>query len=412
MPNSRRRAKEVERGQVCDPVSTKPLADIRVLDLTRLLPGPMCSLHLADMGADVIKIEDPGPGDYSRHRRSDEKASLAPVFDQINRNKRSLKLDLKQPEGVQTFMDLVAESHVLIEGFRPGVMARLGIDYARVRERNPAIVFCAISGYGQDGPLRDVAGHDINYCSYAGVLHQCGARDGPPSPPNIQIADLLGGTLSAVMGILAALLDAQRSGKGRYVDVAMTDCTLAHSVVPFARATSEGEARPRGQDALSGGLPCYGVYETSDGKYMALGALEEKFWQAFCEAVARPDLAEHHMVSGDAADRVRDEVAAIFKSSSRDEWVERLTDVDCCASPVLSPAEARRHPQLVERGMFVTTDDAANESDQLAFPLHMSDFEFSVERLAPGHGENSRDVLAEIGYDDARIRELEAKGVI
>jgi len=234
-------------------VSNKPLAGIRILDLTRLLPGPMCGLHLADMGADVIKIEDPGAGDYSRHRKAGDKAGLAPIFDQINRNKRSLKLDLKQAEGVQAFMDLVAQSHVVIEGFRPGVMTRL-----RVRAHNPGIVFCAISGYGQDGPLRDVAGHDINYCGYAGVLHQSGSRGGPPAIPNLQIADLLGGALSAAMGILAALVDAQRSGEGRYVDVAMTDCTLAHNVVPFARAKLDGEARPRGQDALNGGLPCYG----------------------------------------------------------------------------------------------------------------------------------------------------------
>jgi crotonobetainyl-CoA:carnitine CoA-transferase CaiB-like acyl-CoA transferase len=393
-------------------LSTKPLSDIRVLDLTRLLPGPMCGLHLADMGADVIKIEDPGPGDYSRHRRTDSKAGVARIFDLINRNKRSLKLDLKQPQGVEAFMDLAATSHVIVEGFRPGVVARLGIDFARVRERNPAIVYCAISGYGQDGPLRDAAGHDINYCGYAGVLHQCGGRDGPPSAPNFQIADLLGGTLSAVMGILAALVDAQRSRVGRYVDVSMTDCTLAHSVAAFGRVNAEGEARPRGRDALSGGLPCYGVYETSDGGYMALGALEEKFWQAFCEAVGRPDLSEHHMVSGATADRVRAEVAAIFKSESRDEWAERLADADCCASPVLSPAEARRDPQLIARGMFVAGEDTGVEVDQLAFPLHMSDFEFSVDRPAPGHGEHSREILAEIGYDEARIDDLQAKGII
>jgi crotonobetainyl-CoA:carnitine CoA-transferase CaiB-like acyl-CoA transferase len=393
-------------------VSTKPLAGIRVLDLTRLLPGPMCGLHLADLGADVIKIEDPGAGDYARHRRADGKAGPAPVFNLINRNKRSLKLDLKQADGVQAFMDLATEAQVIIEGFRPGVVSRLGIDYPAVRAVNPAIVYCAISGYGQDGPLRDVAGHDINYCGYAGVLHQSGSRDGPPAVANFQIADLLGGTLSAVMGILAALVDAQRSGQGRYVDVSMTDCTLAHSVVPFARVTTEGEARPRGQDALSGGLPCYGVYETSDGRYMALGALEMKFWQAFCEAVARPDLIAHHMVSGETADRVRTEVAAIFKSASRDEWAERLAGADCCASPILSPAEARQHPHLVARGMFVSGDDAGVESEQLAFPLRMSDFTFSVERQAPSHGEHSREILAEIGYDENRIEELEEKGTI
>ena len=372
----------------------------------------MCSLHLADLGADVIKVEDPGPGDYARHRVAGNKAGLAPVFAQINRNKRSLKLDLKQSEGVQAFLDLAAESHVLIEGFRPGVMARLGLDYPRVQKRNPAIVYCALSGYGQTGPLRDAAGHDINYCGYAGVLHQCGARGGPPAVPNFQIADLLGGTLSAVMGILAALVDAQRSGRGRYVDVSMTDCTLAHNVVPFARASSEGEARPRGQDSLSGALPCYGVYETADGKHMALGALEEKFWRAFCEAVARPDLAEHHMVSGETADRVGAEVAAIFKSASRDEWTQRLAGADCCASPVLSPAEARHHPQLMERGMFVNADGAGVERDQLAFPLQMSDFSFTVERRAPAQGEHSREILAEIGYDDERLASLEKSGVI
>lgn len=386
-------------------LSTKPLAGIRVLDLTRLLPGPMCSVHLADMGADVIKVEDPGAGDYSRHRRADTEAGLAPVFEQINRNKRSLKLDLKQPEGVATFLDLAAESQVIMEGFRPGVVSRLGIDFERVRARNPAVVYCAISGYGQDGPLRDAAGHDINYCGYAGVLHQCGARDGPPSVPNFQIADLAGGALSAAMGILAALVDARGSGTGRYVDVSMTDCTLAHNVVPFARAHVEGDARARGRDALSGELPCYGVYETADGGYIALGALEEKFWRAFCEAVGRPDLAEHHMVSGETADRVRAEVAGIFASMGRDEWVARLAGADCCASPVLSPAESRRHPQLIERGMFV-------EDGRLAFPLHMSDFEFSVRRPAPGHGEHSREILAEIGYDEARIEALARKGVI
>jgi len=386
-------------------LSTKPLSGIRVLDLTRLLPGPMCSVHLADMGADVIKIEDPGAGDYSRHRRADSKASLAPVFDQINRNKRSLKLDLKQPEGVETFLDLAEQSDVVIEGFRPGVVTRLGIDFDRVRVRNPAIVYCALTGYGQDGPLRDAAGHDINYCGYAGVLHQCGTRDGPPSVPNFQIADLAGGALSAAMGILAALLDAERSGTGRYVDVSMTDCTLAHNVVPFARADAEGDARPRGRDALSGELPCYGVYETSDGQYIALGALEEKFWRTFCEAVERPDLVEHHMVTDDTAYRVRAEVAAIFKSMSRDAWVERLADVDCCASPVLSPAEARHNQQLVSRDMFV-------EAGRLAFPIKMSAFEFSVERPAPGHGEHSREILAEIGYDRARIEALAEKGVI
>jgi crotonobetainyl-CoA:carnitine CoA-transferase CaiB-like acyl-CoA transferase len=214
------------------------------------------------------------------------------------------------------------------------------------------------------------------------------------------------------MGILAALVDAQRSGRGRYLDVSMTDCTLAHNVVPFARVQTEGDARPRGKDTLSGGLPCYGVYETSDGGYMALGALEEKFWRNFCEAVGRPDLVQHHLVIGEAAERVRAEVAGIFRSGSREDWTRRLSGADCCASPVLSAAEARQHPHLKERGMFVAPDGAGIASEQFAFPLHMSDFAFQVERPAPGHGEHSRQILAEMGYDDARIGGLEEKGVI
>jgi len=207
-------------------------------------------------------------------------------------------------------------------------------------------------------------------------------------------------------------VDAQRTGEGRYVDVAMTDCALAHNVVPVGRAVAEGAARPRGEDTLSGGLPCYGVYETADGGFMALGALEQKFWQAFCEAVGRSDLIEHHMVSGETANRVRGEVAAIFKTASRDDWAERLAGADCCATPVLSPEEARRHPHLVARGMFVDAGEGGVEIDQMAFPLHMSGFEFTVERGAPGQGEHSREVFREIGYEDSRIEELEGKGVI
>lgn len=389
---------------------SKPLAGIRVLDLTRLLPGPLATLHLADMGADVIKIEDPWQGDYARHRSGAERAGVAPVFEQVNRNKRGLKLDLSKPEGVQVFLTLAESSQVIVEGFRPGVMARLGVDYESVRARNPAIVYCALSGYGQDGPLREAAGHDINYCGYAGVLDQAGARDGPPAAPNFQIADLAGGTLSAVMGILAALVDAQRSGRGRYVDVSMTDCSLAHNVVPFARMNAEGAARPRGRDALSGGLPCYGVYETADGRHMALGALEPKFWQAFCDAVGRPDLKARHLVIDEEADRVREEVAAIFRSASRDEWMKRLEGADCCCSPVLTPSEASRDEHLRARQMFVTEGDGGPV--WLAFPIKMSGFEFRIERSAPGHGEHSREILAEAGFDADRIADLEAKGVI
>lgn len=390
----------------------KPLAGIRVLDLTRLLPGAVCMQHLGDMGADVIKIEDPWHGDYSRHWGPRRKTTSL-RFLIMNRNKRGLRLDLKQPQGREVFLTLAAKADVVVESFRPGVVDRLGIGYEHVRTVNPRIVYCSISGYGQSGPYRERAGHDINYCAYAGISDQIGARGGPPVVPNFQIADLVGGTLSGVMGILAALVDAQRTGHGRYVDVSMTDCALAHSLIPLIAQVETGSTRPRGEDFISGGLPCYGLYATADDRYIALGALEHKFWQAFCETVKRPDLVEKHWVSGAEADTVRDEVAAIFRTDTQAHWVERFADVDCCIAPVLTLAECMEDEQLQAREMFVI-DKHPTEGDvpQLAFPVKFSEFTFTIERSAPRHGEHSREILAEAGYSEQRITELETAGVI
>ena len=252
----------------------KPLHDLKVLDLTRLLPGPVATLHLADMGADVIKIEDPEVGDYARNLDAG-----AWMFWLVNRNKRGLSLDLKQAAGREVFLELSKDADVIVEGFRPGVVDRLGIGYETIQAINPRIVYCAITGYGQSGPYRDRAGHDLNYCATAGISDQIGPAEGDPVIPNIQIGDLLGGSLSAVMGMLAAVIDAQRSGLGRYVDVAMTDCAMAHALFPLISQLSQGYAAPRGQDMLSGALPCYSIYETADARYMAVGALEKKFWE-------------------------------------------------------------------------------------------------------------------------------------
>ena len=262
-------------------MAAAPLDGIRVLDLTRLLPGPMCSLHLADMGADVIKVEDTGAGDYARATRG--------YYELINRNKRSLAIDLKQPRGKALFDRLVRGTDVLIEGFRPGVARRLGIDFESLRRLRPSLVYASITGYGQSGPYRDRAGHDLNYCALAGITDQIGPAGGPPVIPNLQIADLLGGALSTAMGVLAALVDAQRSGRGRYLDVAMTDCALAHSVFPLMAVNETGAPPGRGAGLLSGGVPWYRVYATRDGRYVALAALERKFWAALCRAIDRPD---------------------------------------------------------------------------------------------------------------------------
>ncbi|MBI2313497.1 MAG: CoA transferase [Betaproteobacteria bacterium] len=390
----------------------KPLAGIRVLDLTRLLPGPMCTLHLADMGADVIKIEDTGAGDYAR-TMGKVRVKNAGLFLAANRNKRALRLDLKQAEGREVFLRLARNADVIVESFRPGVVDKLGIGYEAVRAVNPEIVYCALTGYGQTGPYRDRAGHDLNYCGYAGVTEQIGAADSGPALSNLQIGDLLGGSLTAVMGILAALVDANRTGLGRYVDVAMTDSVLAHAVLPLAAHLEDGRTRPRGADMLSGGLPCYNVYRTADGKFMAVGALERKFWELLCETLGRPDLKPFHRVEGDEAKWVKEELEVIFGAQPRAHWEEKFAAVDCCVTPVLTLEESLDNEQLQARGMVLRhAHPVDGELTQFALPLKFSEFEFSIERPAPMPGEHSCEILREAGFSDPEIGALEKAGVI
>ena len=325
-----------------------PLAGIRILDLTRLLPGPVATLHLADLGADVIKIEDPQVGDYARTLGTGQGDDSA-YFRMINRNKRGLRLDLKLAQGVEVFLRLAREADVVVESFRPGVVDKLGIGYAAVAAVNPKIAYCSISGYGQDGPYRDLAGHDINYLGYAGVLDQIGSAGGDPVLPNFQIADLLGGALTAAMGILAVALEAQRSGEGRYIDVSMTDSVLAHTYFTMLRLNEAGRSAPRGSDLLSGGLPCYATYRCADGRHMAVGALEGKFWKTCCQLLERPTWIVRQW---DAA--LRAEMAALFATRPRDAWTAVFAAVDCCVTPVLTPEEALQDAQIVARDMVLS----------------------------------------------------------
>jgi alpha-methylacyl-CoA racemase len=385
----------------------KPLAGIRVLDLTRLLPGPVATLHLADLGADVIKIEDPQVGDYARTMGKGEGDDSA-YFRMINRNKRGLRLDLKQPEGVEIFMALLQDADVVVESFRPGVADKLGIGYEAVRAVNPRIAYCSISGYGQDGPYRHLAGHDLNYLGYAGLLDQIGPAGGDPVIPNFQIADLLGGALTAAMGILAAVVEAQRTGQGRHVDVSMTESVLAHAYFAMLRVNDTGRSAPRGADLLSGGLPCYSVYGTADGRHMAVAALEPKFWKTCCQVLGRPDLIARHWVDGDEATAVKAELAAIFATRTRDEWATLFADADCCVTPVLSLEEALVNEQTRARGTVVEADGLR----QFAPPLKMSEFRFAVEAPAPKVGQHSAEILADAGFQPDDIARLQASGVV
>ncbi|UCV03981.1 CaiB/BaiF CoA transferase family protein [Dechloromonas denitrificans] len=379
-----------------------PLAGIRILDLTRLLPGPVATLHLADLGAEVIKIEDPQVGDYARTLGTGQGEDSA-YFRMINRNKQGLRLDLKKPEGVDIFLRLAGTVDVIVESFRPGVMDKLGIGYATVAALNPKIAYCSISGYGQDGPYRDLAGHDINYLGYAGVLDQIGSEGDQPAIPNFQIADLLGGALTAAMGILAAVLEAQRTGQGRYIDVSMTDSVLAHTYFTMLRLNDAGQSAPRGTDMLTGGLPCYATYRCADGKYMAVGALEGKFWAICCKVLARPDWVARQW---DAS--LRSEMASVFAGQPRDAWAARFATADCCVTPVLTPEEALDNEQIAARGMVVKSDGLT----QFAPPLKMADFQFAVRQPAPKSGEHNTAILLAAGYSPEQIERLTVSGAL
>jgi crotonobetainyl-CoA:carnitine CoA-transferase CaiB-like acyl-CoA transferase len=386
----------------------KPLAGLRVLDLTRLLPGPLATQHLADLGADVVKIEDTGAGDYARTMGA-EPGQTSVLFKLINRNKRALRLDLKRPEGVAVFRRLTLSADVVIEGFRPGVMDKLGIGYERLAEINPRLVYCSITGYGQDGPYAQRAGHDINYIGYAGVLDQIGAAGGPPVLPNFQIGDLLGGALAPLVGLLAAVIDARATGRGRRVDVAMTDAVFAHAVFALAGLLTRRTPPPRGADLLSGGVPCYGVYATSDGRHMAVGALEKKFWERLCDTLQRPDLKPFHLAFGARGEEAKRALAAVFASQPQSHWIALFDKVDCCVTPVLTIAEALDDAQLRARGMVVEADDGL---PQFAPPWKLSDFKFAIERSAPAPGEHGEAILREAGYDAAAIDALRRQGII
>jgi len=380
-----------------------PLRGVRVLDLTRLVPGPVCTQHLADLGADVVKLEDTGAGDYAP-------PALRAI---VNRNKRGLQLDLKQPEGAEAFLRLARDADVVVEGFRPGAMARLGLGYDEVLAVNPRIVYCSLTGYGQSGPYRHRPGHDLNYCGHAGVADQIGVDADTLALSNVPIADLMGGALTAAMGILAALFDAARTGRGRHLDIAMADGALAHAVMPLATLAAQASTRRAGADTLTGGLACYALYRTADDRFLAVGALERKFWDTLCDVIERADLKPQHR-TGDAATeaRVRDALAAIFGARPLAHWEACFARADCCVSPVHTLEEALADPHFRARGMVVdTVHPTLGALTQVASPVKMSRHAFALQRHAPRPGEHTVELLREAGCSEAAIAALLENGV-
>jgi crotonobetainyl-CoA:carnitine CoA-transferase CaiB-like acyl-CoA transferase len=396
-------------------VSELPLSDVRVLDLTRLLPGGFCSLLLADLGAEVLKVEDTGMGDYIRwappyygDEEQQELGTRSSLYLALNRGKRSVRLDLKSDAGREALLRLVEQYDVVLDGFRPGVLDRLGVGYERMREANPAIVFCAITGYGQDGPYAQRAGHDMNYLGLVGLLGLTGAKDGPPVQSGGQIADLGGGALMAAFGVMAALHERQRSGEGQMVDISMADGALSWLALVAGRYFCDGEAPQRGEQQLAGGLLCYYPYEAADG-WVTCGALEPKFWAAFCNGVERPDLIEVQF-EAPGSDAWR-EVAEVFRSRTRDEWLAFNDEHDCCIEPVLDVGEALESELVRAREMVTSIEQPGlGEVRQLGVPVKMSRTPGDPTRPAPAFGEHTDEVLREAGYSAEEIAAMRESG--
>jgi len=386
------------------------LSGIRVLDLSLQLPGPFCTMMMADYGADVVKIDEPSP--RVRNPFAAEEPGTGPVDRDLKRGKRSMTINLKTEEGKAIFRKLAAGADVVLEGFRPGVVMRLGVDYETLSAGNPRLVYCSVSGYGQTGPMRDAAGHDINYISYAGVLGACGRMGAPPTLPPVQIGDLFGGAMMALSGILMALLERDRTGKGRRIDVSMTDGALSMLSLHAAAALAGEIAPERGNMMLTGMFPCYEAYRCADGGYVSIGPLEAWFWKELVEALGRPDLAGGQYALGEEGERVKAELSRAFAEKTRDEWVHAFSRKDVCLSPVLSIGEALSHPNTASRRMVVDVESPLGGTDrQLGMPIKIDGVP-EAPRRAPLLGEHDDEILAGLGYTAEGIAGLRAKGVI
>jgi crotonobetainyl-CoA:carnitine CoA-transferase CaiB-like acyl-CoA transferase len=372
-----------------------PLRNLKLLDLSRQLPGPFCSMLLADLGVDVLVVAAP----------NDPMGLGIPL---IQRNKRSMTLNLKHPEGKQIFERLAQDADIILEGFRPGVTERLGIDYPRMATLNPRVVYCSISGYGQDGPYRDKVGHDVNYLGYAGVLGISGAAGGPPTIMPVQVADIGGGALMATVGILSALMARGHTGRGQFVDISMMDGSVAwnafHTLLYFAF----GAQPQRGGTQLTGHNPCYAVYETKDGKYVTIGALEGHFWRNLCEQLGVPEFVPDQFSEGARREEMFRVIREKFKQKTQAEWLAQLDSVDICFGPVNSIPEALADPQVRARGMI---REIAGRT-LIASPLKLSDTPPAEPTLPPEFGQHTDEVLRGLGFSAANIQELRAQRIV
>jgi len=383
----------------------RPLQDIRVLDLTRLLPGPFATLVLADLGASVDKIEDASGGDYLRYM-APLVAGESAAFQLLNRGKRSAVIDLKKPEAKAAFLRIVRAYDVVFEQFRPGVLDRLGLGHDVLRRENPRLIVCALTGYGQTGELAQRAGHDLNYLARSGILGAQGPRGGPPQVPATQLADVSGG-LWSVIAILGALRERDRTGQGCVLDIAMTDGVLAFASMAVSSALA-GEPVRRGDEALSGGIAAYQTYLSKDGCPMTLAALEPKFWMSFCAGVGLEASLEG-LMPGPHQVAMKAKVAAIFAGKTRAEWAAFAAERDCCIEPVLDPSEIQADSHLRSRDLFFTIETPRGPVPQVRLPITPRDL---APTPPPKRGEHSRAVLRDAGFSDDEIGALFEGGAV
>lgn len=392
------------------------LDGIKVLDLTRVAPGSLCTMMLGDMGAEVIKVEQlPEPG--ARRAGSgispiDEEGIERAAYYALNRNKKSVGINLKSDGGRDIFYRLAQEADVIVEGFRPGVMKRLGVDYHSVSRTNPRIIYCSITGYGQDGPYQMLPGHDVNYISMGGALNLIGPAEGPPVIPLNLVGDYAGGTLHAVIGILLAIIARERTGKGQYVDISMTDGVTSLLAAVASDYFYSGSVPKRERNLLGGGAPCYNVYETKDGHYISLGCLEPWFWESLCRALGREDFVPHQW-DDDQQGEMLCYFSEVFLTKTRDEWFEELRGKDVPVAKVYALNEVFSDPQLLHRQMLVEADHPSKgKIRQVGIAIKLSDTPGEIRSLSPFFGEHTDEVLQDLGYSVKEIEKLRQAGKI
>lgn len=387
------------------------LASLKVLDASRLLPAALCTQMLADLGAEVLKVEEPGRGDYQRSFPPMGKVDSG-TFLLCNRNKQSMTLNLKSTEGREVFKRLAAESDVIVEGFRPGVMKRLGLDYEILNAINPRLIYCAVSGFGQDGPYKLVAGHDLNYMGIIGALPLFGKAGEGPLVPGLLTADIGGGSLMAAYGILAAVIARQASGVGQMVDVSMMDGAMSFLAYHAAEPLFGGCEPKGGEYRNTGGAPCYSIFRCKDRHFVTLGALEDHFWARFCEVAGVPELKADQFPDGEARSRQFAQLDDLFAQRTRSEWVELFFKHDIPGGPVNTMREAFNDPQVRAREMLLHVDHPVEgRIPQLGFPVKFSGTPGRITSPPPSLGEHTAQVLGGLGFTDKQIGAMAASGV-